>query len=213
MRKLAVQKRGGCAAHFSRLRAVFALCDLVGGRCNFDKAARENAIGEDKQYGNGKGRVKHRQPAACAAVADDVQDICRAHELFADGHGVQDKLLDKIIGVKAHKVVKAEENKRDDNDDERLAFEMNAHPRDHPAEQAGEDENENAHKDRKQDAAENSGECGLCDDEINNDRRKHDNGAEHKPHEVHAHKTRQENVLRRHGQREHKVVVLCLVKT
>ena len=49
--------------------------------------------------------------------------------------------------------------------------------------------------------------------QFTNDRRKHDNGAEHKPHEVHAHKARQENVLRRHGQREHKVVVLCFVKT
>ena len=182
MGKLAVQKRGGCTAHLCRLRAVFALCDLVGGRCDLDKAARENAIGEDKQHGNGKRCVQHRQPAACAAVADDIQNICRVHELLTDGHGVQDKLLDKIIGVKAHKVVKTEENKRDDNDDERLALEMNAYPRDHPAEQAGEDEHENAHKNRKQDAAENSGECRLCDDEINNDRRKHDNGAEHKPH-------------------------------
>ena len=52
----------------------------------------------------------------------------------------------------------------------------------------------------------------MRDDEIYYDGGQHDDGAEHKSHEVNARKTRDEDIPRRDRQREHKIVVPGLVK-
>ena len=211
-RELTVQQGGRCAAHFCRLCAVFAPCDPVGGRCDPDKAVRENAVGDDKEDYDRERQIQHRKQSAPAAIADDVQDMGRVHDLFTDGEGVNYKLLKQLVGVKADEVVKPEEHEREDDDYKRPALEVHAYFRDHPAEKAGENKDKYAHEHRQQQTADNAFDSRMRDDEIYYDGGQHDDGAEHKPHEVNARKTRDEDIPRRDRQREHKIVILGLVQ-
>ena len=212
MRKLAVQQSGRGAAHFCSLRAVFALCDLVGGRCYLNKAVRENAVGDDKEYAYSERDIQHRKPAALPAIADDVQNIGRVHDLLTDGDSVHYELLNELVGIEADKVVKPEEHEREQDDYKRLALKAHAYLRNHPAEKAGEDKDEYAHQNGQQQSADNAGKRGLRNDKVDDDGRQHNDRAEHKPHEIYARKTRDEDVLRRDRQREHEVVVLGFIQ-